>query len=251
MSSTDPRLGRRSFLRGALALVCAPPVFAGCSDDAPAPVTPDASAPSQTWPVPLGATLTSARYVTLAALMDALIPGDATAAGASEAHAAWYVDQLLGAFRVDPPRIYAGGPYSGRHGGRDDFSQFQRLTRVEEIRWRTWIEGSRGMPEREWNGPVEGLIERYERGLDALEESTRSALSMRFSELDRTTRRGVLRGYDQDFVRMAYEHALEGTYGDPVYGGNFDTLGWSAIDYEGDRQPLGYTARQMSNPEEG
>ena len=48
-----------------------------------------------------------------------------------------------------------------------------------------------------------------------------------------------------------YEHAVEGTYGDPVYGGNFAELGWAAIDYEGDRQPIGYSARQMAHPEEG
>ena len=27
--------------------------------------------------------------------------------------------------------------------------------------------------------------------------------------------------------------------------------GWKAIDFEGDRQPVGFTARQLSNPEEG
>lgn len=249
---TDPsRLDRRSFLRGAVTLACVPPVFAAaCSDESAAPPT-DAAPPAPSWPVPEGTFLSPARYVTLSALMDALIPSSATAAGAQQAHAAWYVDQLLGAFRSDPPRIYAGGPYSGRHGGRDSFSDFQRLTRVEELRWRTFLEGSRGLPEREWNGPVVGLITRYERGLDAIDADARVSFQSPFASLDLVTRRGLVANADAGFVALAYEHAVEGTYGDPVYGGNFEMRGWAAIDYEGDRQPVGFSARQMSHPEEG
>lgn len=250
MSDGTPQWDRRSFLRGAVALACAPPVFSGCDDVVPTPPV-DAATPASPWPVPDGTTLSPSRYETLSALMDALIPGDARAAGAAQAHAAWYVDQLLGAFRATPPRIFAGGPYSGRHGGHDSFSEFQPLTRVEELRWRTYLEGSQGMPEREWNGPVVGLIERYERALDALDVAARAMGEARFADLERGARRAVLTSFDAEFVRTAYEHAVEGTYGDPVYGGNRDGVGWAAIGYEGDRQPVGYTARQMSNPEEG
>ncbi len=262
------RVDRRAFLRGAITIVCAPPVFVaactgravlqpgadGGADGGPPDGSTDATGDAggiDGWPIPEGTTLSPARFATLSALMDALIPGDAHAAGAGDAHAAWYVDQLLGAFRTEPPRIYAGGPYSGRHGGRDAFSEFQRLTRVEELRWRTFIEGSRGLPEREWNGPVIGLVERYETGLDAVEMAAQSASQRRFTATGRAARRSILQGVDQTFVQMAYVHAVEGTYGDPVYGGNIELRGWAAIDYEGDRQPVGYTARQMSNPEEG
>lgn len=259
---------RRTFIHGAITLVCVPPgLAAACTgrtlqeprsdsglDEAPQDGTSDAPGDSSGidgWPVPGGTTLSPARYATLSALMDALIPGDARAAGAAEAHAAWYLDQLLGAFRVDPPRIYAGGPYSGRHGGHASFAQFQRLTRVESLRWRTYLEGSRGLPEREWNGPVAGLVEQYETGLDAIEAATQRAAQRRFTAASRATRRSILQSADTAFVQMAYVHAVEGTYGDPVYGGNFESRGWTAIGYEGDRQPVGYTARQMSNPEEG
>jgi hypothetical protein len=50
---------------------------------------------------------------------------------------------------------------------------------------------------------------------------------------------------------MAYNHAVEGTYGDPIYGGNFEMKGWKVIDFEGDRQPVGFTVRQMLHPEDG
>jgi len=128
------------------------------------------------------------------------------------------------------------------------FQFFQPLTRVERLRWQTYIEGSQGIAEREWAGPVVGLVERYQTNLDTLQVS---AGERRFTTLALDERRSVVGGFDEEFVTLAYQHAVEGTYGDPVYGGNYLGLGWAAVGYEGDRQPIGYTARQMSHPEEG
>ena len=239
---------RRRFLGGAVTLVCGAPVFGAvaCGTKlSPKPQLIDG------WSIPLGTMLPAARYAQVAALLDALVPGDDAGAGATEAHAAWYLDQLLGAFRTDPPRLYAGGPYSGRHGGVDGFSHFQPLTRVETIRWRTHLEGSQGIAEREFNGPVKGLLQLYEENLDLLEQAAQKQNQLAFTALDLEPRRTILATADQTFVQVAYGHAVEGTYGDPVYGGNFELSGWQVISYEGDRQPIGYTARQMSNPEEG
>ena len=236
-------ISRRQFLQGAVTLVCAAPFASlgvGCGSSGTRVV--------DGWEVPADTTLEAHRFATLVALMDALIPGDEVRAGATRAHAAYYVDQLLGAFRTDPPRIYAGGPYSGRHGGVAGFQYFQPLTRVERIRWQTYLEGSQGIAEREWGGPVLGLVERYRTNLDALQAA---AGNRRFTTLALDERRSVVSGFDEEFVKVAYEHAVEGTYGDPVYGGNYLSLGWAAVGYEGDRQPLGYTARQMAHPEEG
>lgn len=183
--------------------------------------------------------------------MDALIPGNAASPGATVANAAWYLDQLLGAFQVDPPRIFAGGPYSGRHGGLSGFDAFQPLTRVETIRWRTYIEGSQGIPEREFNGPVKGLVDVYGDGLDALDAAAQAGSKTGFALLGADVRRNLLSAADPNFVQLVYGHAVEGTYGDPAYGGNQGLLGWKAIGYEGDRQPVGYTEHQMSHPEDG
>jgi hypothetical protein len=149
---------RRRFLGGAVTLVCAAPLAGLAGACGTSPRTRPTSIDG--WEVPAGTTLTPERFATLVALFDAFIPGDDSSPGATQAHAAWYLDQLLGAFSVDPPRIFAGGPYSGRHGGRDGFAEFQPLTRVERIRWQTYLEGSRGIPEREFNGPVVGMIQR-------------------------------------------------------------------------------------------
>ena len=48
-----------------------------------------------------------------------------------------------------------------------------------------------------------------------------------------------------DFKALLYEHACEGMYGDPVYGGNADGRGWTFIRFGGDRQPRGYTDEQV------
>ncbi|HEY3354337.1 MAG TPA: hypothetical protein VGQ83_13880 [Polyangia bacterium] len=245
----DPQPGtitRRRFLGGAVTLVCASPLvgplLSGCSSAGAArPTRIDG------WDVPPGTVLTPERFARLAALFDALVPGDEAAPGATQAHAAWYLDQLFGAFNVDPPRIFAGGPYSGRHGGLDGFRQFQPLTRVERIRWQTYLEGSRGIPAREFNGPVVGVIQQYEEQLDALPVVG----GRRFTALDVDERRSVAGGLDEAFLTTAYRHAVEGTYSDPVYGGNFEGRGWAVIDYEGDRQPGGYTPHQIAHPEEG
>jgi hypothetical protein len=234
-------------VHGALALACLPPasVGLGCG----APPSPDTTPLDvDGWQVPRKTALTSRQYATLAAAMDAMIPGAPSSPGAADAHAAWYVDQFLSAFDVSPPRIFAGGPYSGRHGGQDGFSQWLPLTRIEELRWRTFLEGSQGIPEREWNGPVKGLRAQYEELLDALEaQAQKNGVS--FAKLTRDQRRTVLLAAG-DFVDTVYVHAVEGTYGDPVYGGNFEGGGWRTIGYEGDRHPIGYTEQAALHPED-
>jgi hypothetical protein len=169
--------------------------------------------------------------------MDRLIPPDDDGApGAGAAGAADYADGLLGAFLVDPPRIWAGGPFSGRHGGEAGFERFLELGAVEELAWRTRIEGSQGRPEREFNGPVVGLQERYTAGLAALGED--------FVDLDGDEQDARLAA-DPGFRALLYEHACEGTYGDPVYGGNRDGLGWRSIGHVGDTQPRGWTDEEV------
>jgi hypothetical protein len=108
--------------------------------------------------------LTKGEHRTLRAVMDRLIPG-AGAAGAAD-----YVDRLLGAFSFDPPRIFAGGPFSGRHGGEAGFDQWLELGPVEEIAWRIRIEGTQDLPDRTFNGPVVGWQDRYRAALATLGE---------------------------------------------------------------------------------
>jgi hypothetical protein len=108
---------------------------------------------------------------------------------------------------------------------------------MEELAWRTRIEGSRGLPEREWNGPVVGLQERYLDGLTALgADFAGLAPDEQDARLDAVP----------DFAALLHEHACESAYGDPVYGGNRDGAGWRDIGFPGDVQPRGWTAVEVS-----
>jgi hypothetical protein len=181
--------------------------------------------------------LTSDELRTLDAACVRLIPSLDDHPGASALGAADYIDALLGAFTVDPPRIWAGGPFSGRAGGDASFEQFLPLSRVEELGWRTRIEGSRGIPEREFNGSVVGWQQEYRDGLAALGDD--------FAELEADEQDRRLDA-DPTFKHLLYKHACEGCYGAPEYGGNRDLAGWRAIQFDGDVQPRGYTDVEVS-----
>jgi gluconate 2-dehydrogenase gamma chain len=45
------------------------------------------------------------------------------------------------------------------------------------------------------------------------------------------------------FFAVVHEHTMEGTFGDPLYGGNRDTIGWKLIGFPGAQ--WGYTPEQM------
>jgi hypothetical protein len=146
---------------------------------------------------------------------------------------------MLGAFTFDPPLIFAGGPFSGRAGGDASFATFMELSPHEELAWRTRIEGSLGMPEREFNGPVRGFQQIYREGL--------ASLGADFAQCsaDEQDRRLHAAG---EFRAVLYQHACEGAYGAPEYGGNRDGDGWRAIEFPGDSQPRGYTDDEVSQP---
>jgi hypothetical protein len=187
--------------------------------------------------------LTPAEHEVVAAAAERLIPAARTDAGgehpgARVGGAADYVDGLLGAFSVDPPRIFAGGPFSGRAGGAASFADFTPLHPLEELAWRTRIEGSQGIEAREFNGPVVGWQQIYR---DAI-----AALGPDFVDVDGTEQDRRLDALS-DFRDLLYTHACEGLYGAPEYGGNPDGSVWRAIEFPGDVQPRGYTDDEVTN----
>ncbi len=95
------------------------------------------------------------------------------------------------------------------------------------------------MPEREFNGPVVGLQERYREGL--------AALGADFPVVAPDDQDARLRAAP-DFCDLLYGHVCEGMYGDPEYGGNRDGRGWRAIAFAGDVQPRGWTDVEVANP---
>jgi hypothetical protein len=183
---------------------------------------------------------TAREHAIATAAAECLVPPLDGHPGGAALGVADYLDGLLGAFTYDPPRVWAGGPFSGRAGGAAAFEAFVDLSANETLAWRTRIEGSLGIPEREFNGPVRGWQEIYRAGLAALGDDFDSA-----SNEERERRLDV----DPAFKQLLYEHACEGAYGAPEYGGNAGLAGWRAIQFPGDVQPRGYTDEEVSQPD--
>jgi len=198
-----------------------------------------------------GVFLTTTELDTLRAAAETLVPG------AREAHCAEAIGALLAAFAFDPPRIHAGGPFSGRAGpavsGDDDFRHFIALDPIAELGWRIRIEGSQGKPEREFAGPVTGLQEIYRTGLARVNQRARALGARDFASLAPALQDVVLNDPAdadvQTFSGTALANTLEFMYGPPEYGGNRNLSGWRSIGWPGDAQPRGFTARQVSEPD--
>ncbi|MGB6205474.1 gluconate 2-dehydrogenase subunit 3 family protein, partial [Mycobacterium sp.] len=89
-----------------------------------------------------------------AAVLDAatrrLIPGPTddpleTGPGAHEANVVHYLDVMLAAFSFSPPMVHAGGPWSDRAGGSQDFmADFVPLDRAQNFAWQQRITTLRG-----------------------------------------------------------------------------------------------------------
>jgi hypothetical protein len=184
-----------------------------------------------------GRFLSAEEHAVVAAACARLIPARDPHPGGAAVGCADYIDGLLGAFGVEPPRIFAGGPFSGRAGGAAGFGDFLPLSRVEELAWRTRIEGSRGIAAREFNGPVRGWQEEYRAGV--------AALGADFTTVDAAIQDARLDAFP-DFRAVLYRHACEGAYAAPEYGGNRDQAGWTAIGFPGDVQPRGYRDIEVS-----
>jgi hypothetical protein len=192
--------------------------------------------------------LSAREMVALRGLVDRFIPADghggAVAAGCAEA-----IDALLGAFEFDPPRIYAGAPFSDRAGAsKNHFRRFLALDSYEEKGWRLRIKGSRGRRELEFNGPEKGWQRIYREGLAALDEAAGGS----FGDLSAPERDLVLGDADDpsvgDLVDVAFPHTWQFMYGAPEYGGNRDLLGWRYSRYAGDVQPRGWTPEEIEAP---
>jgi hypothetical protein len=202
-----------------------------------------------------GRFLSHGELATLRAVTGRLLPGppDGPGPGAHEVHAAEAIDLLLGAFELDPPLIHAGGPFSGRAGGpRDDFAHFVPLDAQAAFGWRIRLEGSRGHPEREFAGPVVGLQEIYRLGLARLNERARARTGGSFASAS-TASQDVLLGSREPvirrFVSAALYNSLEALCGPPEYGGNHALAGWLGLEWRGDAEPDGFTAREVTEPD--
>jgi len=202
-----------------------------------------------------GRFLSAVELGTLRAATARLLPGppEDPGPGALQVHAAEAIDLMLGALDLDPPLIHAGGPFSGRAGGsRDDFAHFVPLDAQAQLGWRIRLEGSRGLPEREFAGPVVGRQEVYRSGLARLDRLSRRQTGRGFAQAPGDVQDRLLGSRDAivaRFVQAAVADGLQALCGPPEYGGNHDLAGWRGLGWRGDAEPDGYTPAQVSEPD--
>lgn len=189
--------------------------------------------------------MTADQLRTLRALTARLLPGppEDPDPGALEAGAAEAIVRLLDGFAVPEPPIHAA-----QGGG------FIPLDSVAELGWRIRLEGSRGLPEREFAGPVTGLAQRLTDGLALLDRRTREACGAAFRDAAAVDQDAVLEAADdelQEFISEMLVLTLEVVYGPSQYGANRDGANWRALRWPGFTQPRGFTPQQVSEPDPG
>ncbi|HUZ42925.1 MAG TPA: gluconate 2-dehydrogenase subunit 3 family protein [Acidimicrobiales bacterium] len=165
-----------------------------------------------------------------------LIPGptdDAAEAGhpgAREAGVVYYIDGLLGALTAATPKVFAGGPFSNRHGSpTDEMARFLHLTPVQH---------------RAWAERVASLRREYAAGVAALD----AAGGGDFIGAGPEQQDRILARDPGGFTTLLFGHAIEGMYSNPEYGGNRNEVGWRDIGFPGDSQPHGYKPAQVDAP---
>ena len=154
-------------------------------------------------------------------------PSETGHPGAREANVVRYIDTMLAAFTFHPAKVHAGGPYSDRAGAPDDdMKRFVPLPRIRRLGW-------------------ERRLQQYHRayatGIKGLDAASSSG---DFTTASQQEQDGILA--QSSFRSLLFEHAIEGMYSNPEYGGNQGLVGWKDIEFPGDVQPRGYTAKQVS-----
>jgi hypothetical protein len=249
-------LGRREFLKAAGVLLAA--------------LTLPMTRARQAYARARGRFFTRQEFATLEALVDRVLPPDQDP-GAKAMGAADYIEGMLTAFDGrGAPRIFAGGPFSGRnpypnpHTGRPShrrppnrFKHFLPLTPRQELRWRAEIFGSAAVAGADFNdaalGPMTGLRDLYRQGIAQVDAAAQAMAGAPFVGLSTDQQDAVMNALDvpgtlptdarrgATFFDLLFEHTLEGCFGAPEYGGNRHLSGWKFVGLEGDDQPLGYS----------
>ncbi len=204
MTDERPRtISRRALLRGAGAAGAAAAANAVGVTAQPGPTPTPATVPTAAVTQPTGTMATRVVYEQLSAdeaellgaIADHLIPEDEQGPGAVAAGAVVYIDRALGGALSGSRDAYRGG-----------LAAFERYCR-----------SSRGAPFLELSrvDQISALID--------VETGAATGAGSGFT------------GGSGAFFGMVRSHVLQGTFGDPYYGGNRNFIGWDLIKYPGVR----------------
>ena len=191
----------------------------------------------------------------LDALANHIVPSEPGSPGGGDLGSSAFVERLLTAFDVDPPALFADGPYSGRapfsdhKGGAgvtgvfppNDFLRFRRIDRVTEKAWRIRLYGSKAV---EGGAINDGLVPLVVGLRDLFKDGLRKAIAEAKAPIETLSSadlRDVFNGLDSDLQKAFIELVPQAVWGAPEYGGNPGLAGWKLVGYEGDTQPFGFS----------
>lgn len=252
------RVSRRSFLKGAGALVAATgaSALAGCQP--PDIERPPRGAAARDLPAsvpnirPADGTFlffTAGEARAVEAVTARILPGDPADPGAREAGVVYFIDRMLASNEGFPEPTYRLGPFAQPYEGDAPPADGQ----VPVL----WI------PEEEFDrygfqAPF-SLRDLYRSGLASLEAFTQARFGASFADLPEAQQDAVVGaladdeadGFEDpgaaDFFDLLQGHTVEGMFSDPAYGGNRDMVGWRLIGFPGAQRA--YTPRDLLNEE--
>jgi hypothetical protein len=162
-----------------------------------------------------------------------------------------YVEAFLSAFDQDPPRIFAGGPFSNRTappgGPSNDFLQSLPLSRYQRLAWKLRIDGPQALAiepfvvlnsdAKNYTGLNEVLVGGVNSAIRLVNDLGAKRIPVG-SEL--------LTAAGPDFRQVFPGLVAEAAFSAPEYNGNLTA--WKEIYYPGDSQPAGYPGEDVSAP---
>lgn len=155
---------------------------------------------------------------TVEAICERIIPGGDGGPGATDAGVVYYIDRAIAGFSLGLQKVYRLG------------------LRELETHCRRFYGGSFvDLDEKRQDDVVRKF----------LGSELRSASPVQSKADDPASDRQLL----ERFFAVVREHAIEGLFCDPIYGGNRNTVGWRLVGFPGVH--WGYTAEQMKEGYDG
>jgi hypothetical protein len=189
----------------------------------------------------------------LAKLADFILPS--RSGGQQNYDIVGFVETFLSAFDQDPPAIYAGGPFSGRHplptdpAPQNSFNQFLPLTRYQRLAWKLRINGPDDLDQEQ---PIflSQDLKNYTGLADIISQGLTSAAGLEDGMAPRPVMADVLlSATGPDFREIFFALLAQAAFSAPEYKGN--KTSWQEIFYPGDSLPTGYKDADVTQADPG
>jgi gluconate 2-dehydrogenase gamma chain len=191
---------------------------------------------------------------TVDALVSRIMPGSADDPGAHEAGVVFYIDRSLGGANLGyTKKTYTQGPFP---------IVTEVPVAVEAASSRDiydYVSVSEDLYPRYGYQSVLSPQEIYRRGLEYVDAYAQSQFEQNFVDLSPEQQDQILTDMDEDtatgfegpsgkaFFTQLRNDTIEGMFGDPMYGGNRDLVGWKLIGYPGAQRF--YSPDDIKNPD--